>query len=104
MIDCPVYKSKLKYDIEHIDEIKNVTYRCLLKRKLNIPLSDKDKKELEGLTKILGETYKILNDSDECFLEYCHEVYENSLKENKTIVETPEEFLKNISKNIYTGE
>ena len=32
-MDCPIYQANLKYDIEHIDEIKNVTYRCLLKNK-----------------------------------------------------------------------
>ena len=46
-MNCPVYQAQLKYDIEHIDEIKNVTWRCLLKNKLGIPRTEKDNKELE---------------------------------------------------------
>ena len=47
IMDCPVYNSQLRYDIEHIDEIKNITYRCLLKNKLGIPRTEKDNKELQ---------------------------------------------------------
>ena len=46
-MNCPVYQAQLKYDIEHIDEIKNITWRCLLKNKLGIPRTEKDNKELE---------------------------------------------------------
>ncbi len=46
-MNCPVYQAQLKYDIEHIDEIKDVTYRCLLKNKLGIPRTEKDNKELQ---------------------------------------------------------
>ncbi len=46
-MDCPIYQAQLKYDVEHIDEIKNVTYRCLLKNKLGIPRNEKDDKELQ---------------------------------------------------------
>lgn len=46
-MDCPIYQANLKYDIEHIDEIKNITYRCLLKNKLGIPRTEKDNKELQ---------------------------------------------------------
>jgi hypothetical protein len=31
-MDCPLYKENLKRDVEHIDEIEDVTYRCLLKK------------------------------------------------------------------------
>ena len=46
-MDCPLYKENLKRDIEHIDEIEDVTYRCLLKNKLGIPRTEKDNRELQ---------------------------------------------------------
>jgi hypothetical protein len=46
-MDCPIYQANLKYDIEHIDEIQDITYRCLLKNKLGIPRTEKDNKELQ---------------------------------------------------------
>lgn len=46
-MDCPLYKENLKRDVEHIDEIEDVTYRCLLKNKLGIPRTEKDNKELQ---------------------------------------------------------
>ena len=46
-MDCPIYQANLKYDIEHIDEIQNITYKCLLKNKLGIPRTEKDNKELQ---------------------------------------------------------
>ena len=60
-MDCPIYQAQLKYDIEHIDEIKNITYRCLLKNKLGIPRTEQDNKELnetiDSMKSVL--TYKI---------------------------------------------
>lgn len=46
-MNCPVYQANLKYDIEHVDEIKNVVWRVMLKDKLGIPRNEKDKKDLE---------------------------------------------------------
>lgn len=47
MTDCPVYQARLKYDIEHIDEIKDAMYRVSLKNKLGIPRNGKDQKDLD---------------------------------------------------------
>ena len=52
-MNCPVYQDKLRYDIEHIDEIKDVGYRCLLKNKLGIPRTEKDNKEMDELLNAL---------------------------------------------------
>ena len=57
-MDCPVYNSQLRYDIEHIDEIKNITWRCLLKRKLGIELNATDKKEFHEYMNALKEYCK----------------------------------------------
>ena len=46
-MNCPIYQAQLKYDIEHVDEIKNVVWRVKLKDKLGIPRNEKDKKDLE---------------------------------------------------------
>ncbi len=59
-MDCPIYQAQLKYDIEHIDEIKDITYRCLLKNKLGIPRTEKDNKELKELRDSLNK-YKCLS-------------------------------------------
>ena len=53
-MNCPVYQDKLRYDIEHIDEIKDVGYRCLLKNKLGIPRTEKDNKEMDELLNALN--------------------------------------------------
>lgn len=50
MIDCPVYQAQLKYDIEHIDEIKDVVYRISLKNRFGIPRNEKDQKDLDDYT------------------------------------------------------
>lgn len=59
-MDCPIYQANLKYDIEHIDEIQDITYRCLLKNKLGILRTEKDNKELKEFQDSLNE-YKCLN-------------------------------------------
>ena len=60
-MDCPLYKENLKRDIEHIDEIEDITYKCLLKNKLRIPRTEQDNKELkeriDSMKNVL--TYKI---------------------------------------------
>lgn len=60
-MDCPIYQANLKYDIEHIDEIEDITYKCLLKNKLGIPRTEQDNKELkeriDSIKSVL--TYKI---------------------------------------------
>lgn len=61
MIDCPVYQAQLKYDIEHIDEIKDVMYRISLKNKLGIPRNEKDQKDLDDYTADLKKAKEILN-------------------------------------------
>ena len=45
-MNCPIYQANLKYDIEHIEEIEDVTYRLLLKNKLGLPRTEKDNKEM----------------------------------------------------------
>lgn len=61
MIDCPVYQTRLKYDIEHIDEIKDVMYRISLKNKLGIPRNEKDQKDLDNYIADLKKAKEILN-------------------------------------------
>ena len=60
-MDCSIYQANLKYDIEHIDEIQDITYRCLLKNKLGIPRTEKDNKELNEMIDSMKSvlTYKI---------------------------------------------
>lgn len=60
-MDCPLYKENLKYDIEHIDEIEDITYKCLLKNKLGIPRTEQDNKELNKMIDSMKSvfTYKI---------------------------------------------
>ena len=60
-MDCPIYQANLKYDIEHIDEIQDITYRCLLKNKLGIPRTEQDNKELNEMIDSMKSvpTYKI---------------------------------------------
>lgn len=62
-MDCPLYKENLKRDVEHIDEIEDVTYRCLLKNKLGIPRTEQDNKELNKMIDSMKSvlTYKIGN-------------------------------------------
>ena len=70
-MNCPVYQANLKYDIEHIDEIKDVSYRCLLKNKLGIPRTEKDNKEMDELLNALYE-YKCLSMSNsDMLVEMC---------------------------------
>ena len=72
-MDCPLYKENLKRDIEHIDEIEDVTYRCLLKNKLGIPRTEKDNKELKEFQDSLHK-YKCLNISaDEMLCSGIHD-------------------------------
>lgn len=61
MIDCPVYQTQLKYDIEHVDEIKDVMYRIFLKNKLGIPRNEKDQKDLDDFMTDLKKAKEILN-------------------------------------------
>ena len=61
MIDCPVYQAQLKYDIEHIDEIKDVMYRISLKNRLGIPRNEKDQKDLDDYVADLKKAKEILN-------------------------------------------
>lgn len=61
MIDCPVYQAQLKYDIEHIDEIKDVVYRISLKNRLGIPRNEKDQKDLDSYIADLKKAKEILN-------------------------------------------
>lgn len=87
-MNCPVYQANLKYDIEHIDEIKNVVWRVTLKDKLGIPRNEKDKKDLgehlENLKKVsesLG-AYSI----DKILSETSYEMdkkFMNKIKSNK---------------------
>lgn len=60
MIDCPVYQTQLKYDIEHIDEIKDVMYRVSLKNRLGIPRNDKDQKDLDSYIADLKKAKEVL--------------------------------------------
>lgn len=46
-MDCPLYKENIKRDIEHIDKIEDIIYKCLLKNKLGIPRTEQDNKELK---------------------------------------------------------
>lgn len=59
-MNCPVYQANLKYDIEHIDEIKNVVWRLQLKNKLGIPRNEKDKRDLEEHLENLKKASEIL--------------------------------------------
>lgn len=68
-MNCPVYQDKLRYDIEHIDEIKDVSYRCLLKNKLGIPRTEKDNKEMDELLNALNN-YSSMSASD-MLVEMC---------------------------------
>lgn len=68
-MNCPVYQDKLRYDIEHIDEIKDVSYRCLLKNKLGIPRTEKDNKEMNELLNALNN-YSSMSASD-MLVEMC---------------------------------
>jgi len=61
MIDCPMYQAKLKYDIEHIDEIEDVIYRISLKNKLGIPRTEKDQKDIDDYMADLEKAKEILN-------------------------------------------
>lgn len=61
MIDCPVYQTQLKYDIEHVDEIKDVMYRISLKNRLGIPRNEKDQKDLDDFMADLKKAKEILN-------------------------------------------
>lgn len=72
-MDCPIYQANLKYDIEHIDEIEDVTYRCLLKNKLGIPRTEKDNKELKEFQDSLHK-YKCLSVSADEML--CNGMYD----------------------------
>ncbi len=65
-MDCPIYQANLKYDIEHIDEIKNITYRCLLKNKLGIPRTEKDDKELKEFRNNLNNCLNMSADEMLC--------------------------------------
>ena len=81
-MDCPIYQANLKYDIEHIDEIKNVTYRCLLKNKLGIPRTEKDNRELKEFQDSL---YKCLNMSTDEML--CSGTYDENEVHNKKFMD-----------------
>ncbi len=63
-MNCPVYQANLKYDIEHVDEIKNVVWRVTLKDKLRIPRNEKDKKDLEKHLENLKSAKEILSSYD----------------------------------------
>lgn len=81
-MDCPLYKENLKRDIEHIDEIKDVTYRCLLKNKLGIPRTEQNDKELKERINSMKDVlnYKIgesLCESIDCMM---NQEYNNKLK------------------------
>ena len=71
MIDCPVYQARLRYDIEHIDEIKDVMYRISLKNKLGIPRNEKDQKDLDSYIADLKKAKEILNIQPEGTLAAC---------------------------------
>ena len=59
-MNCSVYQSNLKYDIEHVDEIKDVVWRVTLKDRLGIPRTEKDKKDLDEHLKNLKSAKEIL--------------------------------------------
>ena len=87
-MDCPIYQAKLKYDIEHIDEIKNVTYRCLLKNKLGIPRTEKDNKELQEFQDALNNCLsmsadELLCECDEMYDEVYNKKFMDKLESNK---------------------
>ena len=69
-MNCPIYQANLKYDIEHVEEIKNVVWRITLKDKLGIPRSEKDKKDLDEHLENLKKAKKILGayDIDKCLI------------------------------------
>lgn len=73
-MDCPIYQANLKYDIEHIDEIKNITYRCLLKNKLGIPRTEKDNKELQEFQDNLNNCLSMSAD-EMLYSGMCNEVH-----------------------------
>lgn len=60
-MNCPIYQAQLKHDIEHIDEIEDVTWRCALKRKFKIELNNKDKQELQQRINDFNKIKKILD-------------------------------------------
>ena len=69
-MNCPVYQANLKYDIEHIDEIEDVTYRLLLKNKLGLPRTEKDNKEMRERMESLEKAKDVLSYSiDKCFVD-----------------------------------
>ena len=85
-MDCPIYQAQLKYDIEHIDEIKNVTYRCLLKNKLGIPRTENDNKELQEFQDALNNCLSMSADEMLCSRMYDEEYnkkFMNKLKNGK---------------------
>ncbi len=85
-MNCPIYKAQLKYDIEHIDEIKNVTYRCLLKNKLGIPRTEKDDKELQEFQDALKNCLNVSVDEilcNEMYDEVYNKKFMDKLKNGK---------------------
>ena len=57
-----------------IDEIKNVTYRCLLKNKLGIPRTEKDNKKLQEFQDAINNCLSMSADEMLCSGMY-DEVY-----------------------------
>jgi hypothetical protein len=85
-MDCPLYKENLKYDIEHIDEIKDVTYRCLLKNKLGIPRTEQDNKELQEFQDVVNHCLNMSADKILCsgmYDEVYNKKFMNKLKKGK---------------------
>ena len=85
-MDCPIYLVNLKYDIEHIDEIKNVTYRCLLKNKLGIPRTEKDNKELQEFQNAINDYLSMSADEMLCsgmYDEVYNKKFMDKLESNK---------------------
>ena len=85
-MNCPIYQAQLKYDIEHIDEIKNITYRCLLKNKLGIPRTEKDNKELQEFQNDLNNCLSMSADEMLCsgmYDEVYNKKFMNKLKNGK---------------------
>lgn len=87
-MNCLVYQANLKYDIEHVDEIKNVVWRVTLKDKLGIPRNEKDKKDLEEHLENLKKVSESLcaYSIDKILLETSYETdkkFMNKIKSNK---------------------
>lgn len=80
-MDCPIYQANLKYDIEHIDEIEDITYKCLLKNKLGIPRTEQDNKELKERINSIKDvpTYKIEESLCESVDYMMNQEYNNKL-------------------------